>query len=196
MRMCRRSIALACLAAGLLLQGCATRREIVKPTPPPEVTPQAPLLYEWNGDGLSGPVRVVINLSTQRAQIFIGEQFAGWTVVATGKEGYGTPAGNYVVLEKKVEKYSTLYGKIVDAEGNTVNSDADTRKHQPPPGGRFDLAPMPYWMRLTWRGVGMHAGPIPRPGSPVSHGCIRLPREMAKTLYDLVEIGTPVRIVR
>jgi lipoprotein-anchoring transpeptidase ErfK/SrfK len=57
-------------------------------------------------------------------------------------------------------------------------------------------APMPYWMRLTWRGIGMHAGPIPRPGNPASHGCIRLPRPFAIQLYQIVRIGTPVRIIR
>ena len=41
-------------------------------------------------------------------------------VVATGKEGFGTPAGDYTILEKVVNKHSTLYGRIVDAAGNTV----------------------------------------------------------------------------
>ena len=53
---------------------------------------------------------------------------------------------------------------------------------------------MPYWMRITSWGVGMHAGPIPDPGSPASHGCIRLPHEMARTLFSVVQIGTPVTI--
>ena len=86
--------------------------------------------------------------------------------------------------------------RIVDAGGSTVKADADARRDSPPEGGRFVYAPMPYWMRLTWRGIGMHAGRIPRPGSPASHGCIRLPREFATQLFQLVRIGTPVRIIR
>lgn len=54
---------------------------------------------------------------------------------------------------------------------------------------------MPYYMRLTGDGVGMHAGPIPNPGSRASHGCIRLPRAFAPILFASTSIGTPVKIV-
>jgi lipoprotein-anchoring transpeptidase ErfK/SrfK len=181
-----------CLVA---LAACAPV-EVAPPPALPAVPVQAPVLYEWHAEGLYGEPSVVIDLQMQRAEVFIGGQYAGWSVVATGKEGFGTPAGDYTILEKVVKKYSTLYGRIVDAAGKTVKADADVRRDTPPPGGRFSYAPMPYWMRLTWRGIGMHAGPIPRPGSPASHGCIRLPRAFAIQLYQMVRIGTPVRIIR
>jgi lipoprotein-anchoring transpeptidase ErfK/SrfK len=182
------------LLVALALVGCAS-------TPPPALPPapvptQPAVLFEWNAEGLFGEPSVIIDLQIQRAEVFIGGQYAGWSVVATGKEGYGTPAGNYTILEKRVDKYSTLYGKIVDAYGNVVDGDADARRDTPPAGGRFVFAPMPYWMRLTWGGIGMHAGPIPRPGRTASHGCIRLPREFAIQLFQLVRIGTPVQIIR
>ena len=177
----------------VLVLGCAS----TPPAPPPEpVAPPPGTLYEWNPYGLFGEPSIIIDLRTQRAEIYIGGQHAGWSVVATGKEGFGTPAGDYTILEKVVDKYSTLYGRIVDAGGSTVKADADARRDSPPEGGRFVFAPMPYWMRLTWRGIGMHAGRIPRPGSPASHGCIRLPREFATQLFQVVRIGTPVRIIR
>jgi lipoprotein-anchoring transpeptidase ErfK/SrfK len=177
-----------------LLLGCAsTPQEAPLPAPVPV---KSEALYEWNPEGLSGEPSVTIDLRTQRAEIYLGGHYAGWTVVATGKEGFSTPAGDYRILEKIVDKHSTLYGKIVDAGGSTVRADADVRRDQPPEGGRFIFAPMPYWMRLTWRGIGMHAGPIPRPGSPASHGCIRLPRAFAPQLFEIVRVGTPVRIIR
>ena len=179
----------------VVLAACAP----VEVAPPPTLSAvpgQAPVLYEWHAEGLYGEPSVVIDLQMQRAEVFIGGQYAGWSVVATGKEGFGTPAGDYTILEKVVNKHSTLYGRIVDAAGNTVKGDADARRDTPPPGGRFLYAPMPYWMRLTWRGIGMHAGPIPRPGNPASHGCIRLPRAFAIQLYQMVRIGTQVRIIR
>ncbi|MFZ0709368.1 MAG: L,D-transpeptidase [Terrimicrobiaceae bacterium] len=175
------------------LCGCASAPPVA---PPPAPVPTRSALYEWNPDGLTGEPSITIDLHTQRAEIYIGGQYAGWSVVATGKEGFGTPAGDYTILEKIVDKYSTLYGQIVDADGNTVKADADARRDKPPEGGRFAFAPMPYWMRLTWRGIGMHAGSIPRPGSPASHGCIRLPREFAPQLFEFVRVGTPVRIIR
>jgi lipoprotein-anchoring transpeptidase ErfK/SrfK len=179
----------------LVLAACAPV-EVVPPTVLRAIPVEAPVLYEWHAEGLYGEPSVIIDLRMQRAEVFLGGQYAGWSVVATGKEGFGTPAGDYTILEKVVNKHSTLYGRTVDAAGNTVNRDADIRRHTPPPGGRFLYAPMPYWMRLTWRGIGMHAGPIPRPGSPASHGCIRLPRPFAIQLYQMVRIGTPVRIIR
>jgi lipoprotein-anchoring transpeptidase ErfK/SrfK len=188
----RRLAVSGCLVA---LAACAPV-EVAPPPALPAVPVQVPVLYEWHAEGLHGEPSVVIDLQMQRAEVFIGGQYAGWSVVATGKEGFGTPAGAYTILEKVVNKHSTLYGRIVDAAGNTVKGDADARRDTPPPGGRFLYAPMPYWMRLTWRGIGMHAGPIPRPGNPASHGCIRLPRAFAIQLYQIVRIGTPVRIIR
>jgi len=179
----------AAFALILLVSGCASREPVVEEIPP------EPVLYEWHGDQMTGPARLVIDLSDQRARIYIGGAYAGWTTVATGRRSGWTPTGGFRITEKIVDKYSNLYGQILDAEGNVINSDADTRKHTPPPGGRFAHAPMPYWMRLTNWGIGMHAGPIPNPGNPASHGCIRLPRDFAPTLFNRVEVGTPVKIV-
>ncbi len=60
------------------------------------------------------------------------------------------------------------------------------------PGEVYMPAPMPYWMRLTNYGIGMHVGNIPQPGEPASHGCIRMPEEFVPTLFNKVEVGTPV----
>jgi hypothetical protein len=98
------------------------------------------------------------------------------------------------VLEKLTKKRSNLYGKIYNANGRVVNSDAKLGRDPIPPGGRFVGASMPYFMRLTYDGVGMHAGPIPRPGFRASHGCIRMPRKMAPIVFAHVPIGTPVTI--
>jgi hypothetical protein len=181
--------------AALLLAGCGGRPEPYLAYQGGGVTGQEDL-YEWKGDDLSGPVKIVINLTTQRADVYVGGQYAGWTSVATGKAGFDTPAGDYKIVEKVADKTSGLYGKIVDAGGNTVTHDADIRRDKVPPGGQFVHAPMSYWMRLTWTGIGMHAGPIPQPGTPASHGCIRLPDAMAEKLFSLVKIGTPVEVVR
>jgi hypothetical protein len=39
---------------------------------------------------------------------------------------------------------------------------------------------------------GMHAGYLP--GYPASHGCVRMPEELALAFYQAVEVGTPVTV--
>jgi lipoprotein-anchoring transpeptidase ErfK/SrfK len=155
-----------------------------------------PPLYEWRGDHVSGPAMVNIVLSEQKAYIYRGGQPAGWTYLASGTPGHDTPTGSFTVLEKKPQKSSGTYGSIVNASGQVINSDAEAGCDPIPPGGRFVGAPMPYWMRLTGGGTGMHAGHIPQPGRPASHGCIRLPAAMAAKLYDVVDTGSKVVITR
>jgi lipoprotein-anchoring transpeptidase ErfK/SrfK len=147
----------------------------------------------WHGG--DGAPSITINLTEQRAYFYKGGQLAGVALVATGKEGYDTPAGRYRVMEKIADKRSDLYGWIYDASGNVVNYDADIRTDNVPPGGRFEGADMPYWMRLTGGGIGMHQGVIPVPGSPASHGCIRVSKVVAATFFENARVGMPVRVV-
>jgi hypothetical protein len=153
-----------------------------------------PALYDWHGDSMSGPATINVVLSEQKAYIYRGGQPAGWTYLATGTPGYSTPTGSFSVLEKKSQKRSGTYGMIENASGQVIDSDAKAGRESIPPGGRFVGASMPYWMRLTGSGIGMHAGPIPQPGRPASHGCIRLPAPMAAKLYDVVSVGSKVVI--
>lgn len=152
-------------------------------------------LYVWHGAGEPGPVRVTIDLSEQKAYVFRNQQNIAWSYVATGRGGFRTPSGTFRITEKVVDKRSNKYGSIVNANGVVINGNATSGVHAVPSGGKFVGAKMPYWMRLTSTGVGMHAGPIPNPGAPASHGCIRLPYTMAQMLYSIAPMGTPVTIV-
>ncbi len=150
----------------------------------------------WNDIPGNGPLKVTIDLSDQAAYFNRGTVRIGRSRVATGLPGRSTPVGSYTITEKTVNKESNLYGQIVAADGTVLVPDADSRKDKVPEGAQYVGAPMPNWMRLTSYGIGMHAGPIPNPGSPASHGCIRMPEKMAQILFSNVEIGTPVKIVR
>ena len=83
-----------------------------------------------------------------------------------------------------------MYGKIVDARGNTIVADADADMRVPP-GGKFIPAPMHYFMRFSGAD-GMHAGYLP--GYPASHGCVRMPQEYAVEFFNSVGVGTPVTV--
>ncbi len=155
-----------------------------------------PVLYEWfDDDESTTPVTITISLEDQVAEIKRGDRDIGWCYVATGKEGHGTKAGTYKITEKIADKHSNLYGWFEDENGNVTNGDASSRD-KVPPGMVYKPAPMPYWMRLTSYGIGMHGGLIPDPGKPASHGCIRMPKEFVPDLFDLVKVGTPVVITQ
>lgn len=147
--------------------------------------------WGWSGGG-SGAKKIVIDLGEQKAFFYRGDREIGWTDISSGREGMGTPVGTYSVIEKDIDHRSSLYGSFVDASGNVVRSDVNTRKDAPGPGQRYVGASMHYFLRFH-RGYGMHAGYLP--GYPASHGCIRLPRPAAARFYQEADYGTPV-IVR
>lgn len=148
--------------------------------------------YFWRGDGVSGSPRIVIDLSDQRARFYKGGVLVGDSPVCTGSPRFPTPRGSFSVIEKDQDHYSSVYGDYIDKQGNILRTNIDCRKDRCPPGGRFDGAKMFWFMRVVG-GVGMHEGYLP--GYADSHGCIRLPSEMARTYYQNAPHGTPVRIV-
>ena len=146
------------------------------------------LLTQANSENVS----MEISLGEQRGLLLVRTAIAMDFPVATGKKSHPTPAGEFTIRAKEKNYSSNLYGKIYDALDVVVASDADTRTDAVPEGGRFEGATMPYWMRLTDTGVGLHIGYVP--GRPASHGCIRLKRDSATEIFALVKVGTPVVI--
>jgi len=147
----------------------------------------------WDGDGVDGAPSIVINLSKQTASFYKGGKLVGVSAVSSGREGFDTPAGNYKIIQKNIDHKSNLYGDYVDASGTVVVKNVDVKKDPCPPGAKFAGAPMPYFMRLTNSGVGMHQGFLP--GVPDSHGCIRMPEKMVKIYWDNAPLGTPVAVI-
>lgn len=190
-RILRIALQSSVLVAVLSVTSCKTP---TAPPPPPAEPAKRTGLYEWTGEGKS-ITSIKINVDEQIAYLYNGKNQIGWTYVATGIPSFPTPTGEFKIIEKVADKVSNLYGKGYDANGKLVNSDFKQGRDLLPPGGRFEAAKMTYFMRLTNDGVGMHIGPIPRPGRRASHGCIRLPSKFAGTIYRSVTIGTPVTIV-
>jgi hypothetical protein len=135
---------------------------------------------------------VEISLSEQRGFLLVDGGIALDFPVATGRSSHPTPTGEFRILGKERNYSSNLYGKIVDSAGVVLVENADCRTDLVPEGAVFEGARMPYWMRLTDTGVGMHIGYVP--GRPASHGCIRLRRQTATRLFDLLQIGSLVTI--
>jgi hypothetical protein len=112
------------------------------------------------------PLMAVVALRNQRITIYDAD---GWILrapVSSGQPGYETPAGIYSVIQKEAEHYSNLY----------------------------DDASMPFMQRMTWSGIALHAGVLP--GHAASHGCVRMPYEFAKRLFDMTKLGMRVIVAR
>ena len=110
--------------------------------------------------------RIEISLANQRATfIKDGVQILS-TEISTGRAGFDTKTGDYVITDKHLEHHSTLYHN----------------------------ASMPFFMRLSFQAFGLHEGYVT--GRPASHGCIRLPGEAARRLFKEAPIGTWVSITR
>ncbi|WP_226642306.1 L,D-transpeptidase family protein [Microbulbifer variabilis] len=146
----------------------------------------------WFKANIQGTPRIVIDLSDQMAYFYKGGQLAGMSPVSTGMAGHRTPTGNFRISEKKYSHRSNLYGHYVSSRGYVVRSNVDVRHHRKPAGSRFRGASMDYMMRINGP-VTMHAGYVP--GYPASHGCIRIPWNMAKIFYSHAKVGTRVSVV-
>lgn len=113
------------------------------------------------------PYLAVVGLQDQRVIFYDG---AGAKTleskISSGSTGYETPPGIFSVVQKNYDHYSNVY----------------------------DDASMPFMQRLTWTGIALHAGVLP--GYPASHGCVRLPHEFARDLFDRTDIGMRVVIAR
>jgi hypothetical protein len=119
--------------------------------------------FTWHPElSPKGPVLVVASLPQQQAYVYRNGVLIGRSTISSGKEGYETPTGVFTVLQKKRVHESNIY------KG----------------------ASMPNMQRLTWSGVALHAGKLP--GHPASHGCIRLPLEFSRLLFDVTRSGTTV----
>lgn len=147
----------------------------------------------WRGEGVSGRARITINLTEQIAYFYKGDHLVGSSPVCTGSAQHPTPTGSFSVTEKDADHYSSVYGDWVGKSGQVLQSQIDNRKDPRPPGAHFDAAKMFWFMRVVG-GVGMHEGYLP--GYADSHGCIRLPSNMARIYYQNAPLGTPVKIIK
>jgi len=76
--------------------------------------------------------KIVVNRSQQRARLYRNGELIYSTRCSTGKSGYRTPVGTFVITDKSRLRHSTIYGSA-----------------------------MPYFQRLSGSAVGMHQGYVP-----------------------------------
>lgn len=117
------------------------------------------------------------------------------TDIATGVPGKETPRGEFTILERQKSKRSNRYGRLVDQETREVVIEKAWEHKGPiPEGSEYEGIAMPYWMRLTWYGVGIHVGQFKK-RTRSSFGCIRVYEKAQPKIFEKTQLGTPVKIV-
>lgn len=103
---------------------------------------------------------ISINKSTQQMTVAVDGATRYVWPVSTGAPGYDTPSGQFKPFRMEAEHFSR----------------------------EWDDAPMPHSIFFTKIGHAIHGtDSVNRLGNPASHGCVRLSRANAATLYALVE---------
>ncbi len=122
--------------------------------------------YFWDETGVpqKGLVRVVVDLNAEQLYVYRGGYEIARTRIVRGWDKKATPVGTFKILEKKKDHFSSTY----------------------------DNAPMPYNHRLTWDGVAIHGSDVD--GVSASHGCVGVPLEFVRILFQHTKVGDPVFI--
>ncbi len=151
----------------------------------------------WRGQALEKShyqsSRIDILLAPQRGRLYLDGEIAMDFPVCTGRVGgKETPQGSFRIIEMSKEKRSTLYGSWVSNSSGKVVKSGVRVSDQKPADSHFEGTSMPYWMRFNGS-IGIHVGDVWRRGA--SHGCVRVPKEVAVILFDKVATGSQVRVI-
>jgi lipoprotein-anchoring transpeptidase ErfK/SrfK len=144
-----------------------TNQAPAKPTPQSKPKPAAPP----TSAGVGGKV-IDVNLSTQRLVALQDGEVVYITGVATGKDGFNTPAGTFSIYSKT--KLRTMRGSlggetwVVPNVPNVLYFNGAVALHGT------------YWHNMFGTGVRM------------SHGCVNLSLKDAEWIYNWAPVGTKV----
>lgn len=116
--------------------------------------------------GIKGTAQIVVDLEAEQLYVYRSGIEIARTKVTRGWEEYDTPTGVFPILEKDADHYSSTYNN----------------------------APMPYNLRLTWKGVAIHGAEVDSVSA--THGCIGVPLEFARKLFANVRKGDKVLVTR
>lgn len=120
--------------------------------------------------------RIIVDLSDHTIYAYDGDRNFLTTKVATGVEFAPTPLGTFTIYKKTPSRY--MQGPLPGVNDSP-----------------FDLPGVPWNMYFTEGGAVIHGSYWhDRYGTEQSSGCVNLPPELAKILYDWAPLGTTVTI--
>lgn len=122
--------------------------------------------WHWDDEGVpDGPLVMTVDLQARVISVFRDGYEIGAAAALLGTPEHPTPVGSFPILTKERHNVSEKYNN----------------------------APMPWTLRLTWDGVAIHGGSDVERGY-ASHGCIGVPDEFASRLFDIAGKGDVVII--
>lgn len=114
----------------------------------------------------AGKLVITVDLAARVISAFRDGHEIGTAVVLVGTQSHPTPLGTFPILTKERDNVSEKYNN----------------------------APMPWTLRLTWDGIAIHGSPVMN--GYASHGCIGVPDEFAAKLFAASKRGDKVIITR
>lgn len=114
----------------------------------------------------SGPLVITVDLDARVISVFRDGHEIGTAVALLGTTSHPTPLGTFPILTKERDNVSEKYNN----------------------------APMPWTLRLTWDGIAIHGSPVMN--GYASHGCIGVPDPFAEKLFAQAKRGDKVVITR
>ncbi len=114
------------------------------------------------------PSAVKVHISTGAGKLYVteGSEVLLATPVCVGTSAAPTPKGNF-----------------------RIDSKTRHRRRASSPGAGY---PMTFWMSFSGPAYGMHWGFV-KP-YPATHGCVRMPLNSARKVFDMTRVGTPVLV--
>jgi hypothetical protein len=121
--------------------------------------------YIWDDEEApDGQIRIVVDLSAEMLYVYRAGIEIGRSSILYGYDKKPTPTGEFPIIEKDADHYSSTYGG----------------------------APMPYNLRLTRSGVAIHGSEVE--DGYATHGCVGIPKEFAALLFRQARVGDRVLI--
>ena len=188
-----RLVSLGCPAMGLKCVHCASLAALgavslaLAASGPAVASPQrqSPLLASARVNPVNAETSIHLDLRQRRISVIRAGQSIGKWPVAIGDPKTPTPTGVFRVETKLVNPQyeSTKSGRV-----HPVTGPASPLGHrwigflqQGPNQFGIHGTPWPHWVKIR---------------AAVSNGCVRMLNAHVQKLYELVEVGTPVRITR
>ena len=125
---------------------------------------------DWFWDESAAPQKgklvITVDLEARVISAFRDGHEIGTAVALLGTQKHPTPLGTFPILTKEKDNISEKYNN----------------------------APMPHTLRLTWDGIAIHGSPVMN--GYASHGCIGVPDDFAAKLFAIAKRGDKVIITR